>query len=307
MKLGHELAESRGRWPRLTDDLLAELQSWAGGHGLPEVPPEQLAIFAHSCHYEREATLACMDCYYRLRAQVPDFFAARDPTSQASLNALKVVYFAALPKPDKQGNRIIFHGLADGAPSRYQFADSVKLLLMSMDASLHEVGCVPGHVFLFDMRGVGIGHLTRLSLAGIKRFFEYIQDAMPVRLKAIHVLNCVWFIDRVLALVKPFMKKELMDISSTAESWRICAITSKKRSACSDALKTTRKNYQCPVPTRTSPRGRARRTSASVDLHPRTRHRHIYYMNTHVCSKKKTARRENMCFVLLDSRVRRKN
>ncbi|KAL7303038.1 hypothetical protein TKK_0004257 [Trichogramma kaykai] len=212
MKLGHELAESRGRWPRLTDDLLAELQSWAGGHGLPEVPPEQLAIFAHSCHYEREATLACMDCYYRLRAQVPDFFAARDPTSQASLNALKVVYFAALPKPDKQGNRIIFHGLADGAPSRYQFADSVKLLLMSMDASLHEVGCVPGHVFLFDMRGVGIGHLTRLSLAGIKRFFEYIQDAMPVRLKAIHVLNCVWFIDRVLALVKPFMKKELMDI-----------------------------------------------------------------------------------------------
>ena len=39
---------------------------------------------------------------------------------------------------------------------------------------------------------------------------------MPVRLKAIHVLNCVWFFDKVLTLIKPFMKKELLDIVSIA-------------------------------------------------------------------------------------------
>lgn len=124
----------------------------------------------------------------------------------------------ALPRPDRQGNRIIFHGLSDTNPSRYVFNEAVKLLLMTMDASLYAEGCAPGHIFLFDMRGVRIGHLTRLSVHGIRRFFEYIQEAMPVRLKAIHVINCVWFVDKVIALVKPFMKKELMDIVSTYTS-----------------------------------------------------------------------------------------
>jgi hypothetical protein len=133
-------------------------------------------------------------------------------------------YYINLPKPDKDGNQIIFHGLCDTNSSHYLFSDAVKLLLMTIDASLYNVGCVNGHIFLFDMRGVKITHLTRLSLLGIRKFFEYIQEGMPVRLKAIHVLNCVWFIDKVLALLKPFMKKELMDIVSLKSKYLHCAL-----------------------------------------------------------------------------------
>lgn len=123
-------------------------------------------------------------------------------------------FYICLPKPDRDGNRIVCHGISDSNSSNYMFNDSVKLLFMTMDASLYEAGCAPGHVFLFDMRCVGIRHLTRVTISGIRRFFEYIQEAMPVRLKAIHVVNCVWFIDKVLSLIKPFMKKELMEIVS---------------------------------------------------------------------------------------------
>lgn len=82
---------------------------------------------------------------------------------------------------------------------------------MSVDASLYYEGCAPGYIFLFDMTGVRLGHLTRLSLTSIRRFFEYLQDGLPVRLKAIHVINAVWFMDKILSIIKPFMKRELID------------------------------------------------------------------------------------------------
>lgn len=91
MKLGHEISESRARWPELTDELLEELQTWAVRHSLPRVPLEQLAIFAHSCFYDKPATLACMESYYKLRATEPDFFAERDPLTDAAKCTLKAV------------------------------------------------------------------------------------------------------------------------------------------------------------------------------------------------------------------------
>lgn len=120
--------------------------------------------------------------------------------------------FVTLPVPDPNGYRIIFHRLADNRPNQYMFNDGIKLLAMSVDASLYSEGCSPGYVFLFDMRGVRLGHLTRLSVSSIRKFFEYLQEGLPVRLKGIHVLNAVWFMDKILSLIRPFMKRELFDM-----------------------------------------------------------------------------------------------
>ena len=43
------------------------------------------------------------------------------------------------------------------------FNDGIKLQGMTLDASLYTEGCTPGYIFLFDMHGVRLGHLTRLS------------------------------------------------------------------------------------------------------------------------------------------------
>lgn len=85
MKLGHELSESRARYPEITDELLKELQDWATARNLGEVPEEQLAIFAHSCYYDKPGTFKCMETYYRMRAAVPEFFNERDVTVQDNL------------------------------------------------------------------------------------------------------------------------------------------------------------------------------------------------------------------------------
>lgn len=53
-------------------------------------------------------------------------------------------------------------------------------------------------------------HLTRVNLGSIKKFFAYLQDGVPGKLRAIHVLNVVYFFDKILSMIKPFMKAEIL-------------------------------------------------------------------------------------------------
>ncbi|XP_020288423.1 alpha-tocopherol transfer protein-like [Pseudomyrmex gracilis] len=212
MKFGHSIDDSRKKYPEITDDALENLQNWAKAQDLPKIAEEQLALFLHSCYYNLEDTKQCMNVYYRMRTTVPEFFKDRDPRLKEFQHSLKTLEFAMLPKSDPHGNRIIFHRLSDTRPQQYMFNDSIKAFLMSIDADLYSEGCSPGYIFLFDMQGSRIGHLSRLSLSSISKFFEYLQEGMPIRLKAIHVVNAVWFMDKLLALIKPFMKREVYEM-----------------------------------------------------------------------------------------------
>lgn len=71
---------------------------------------------------------------------------------------------------------------------------------------------------MFDMRHVRIGHLTRVRVSTIKKFFRYVQEAMPAKLCEIHILNNVSFFDKILTLIRPFMRAEIFKVLKTYPS-----------------------------------------------------------------------------------------
>lgn len=75
--------------------------------------------------------------------------------------------------------------------NKYTFNDGVKLLFMAVDACLEVEGTVPGYIFLFDMKGVKIAHLARLSLSFLRKFFQYIQ----VINFSIYLFKQIWHIN----------------------------------------------------------------------------------------------------------------
>lgn len=92
-----------------------------------------------------------------------------------------------------------------------------KLLItifVTIDSCLSHVGPRDGAIFLFDMKNVGLMHLTRVNLGSIKKFFTYLQDCVPGKLRAIHVVNSVYFIDKILTMIKPFVKAEILNCVS---------------------------------------------------------------------------------------------
>lgn len=82
---------------------------------------------------------------------------------------------------------------------------------MTIDSCLQKNGPRDGAIFLFDMKGVGLMHLTRINVASLKKFFQYLQEGVPGKLRAIHVFNVVYFVDKILSLIKPFMNAEIIE------------------------------------------------------------------------------------------------
>lgn len=65
------------------------------------------------------------------------------------------------------------------------------------------------------MKEVRFSHLTRVRLASIKKFFHYLQEGLPGKLCQIHVVNVVSFFDRIISMIKPFMRAEIFKCVST--------------------------------------------------------------------------------------------
>ncbi|VVC28755.1 Hypothetical protein CINCED_3A010787 [Cinara cedri] len=206
--------EEYAKNPEISKQNIEDLRKWiATQPHLPQnVTEEMLILFYHSCYFQMEQTKSCIEIYYTLKADTPEFFENRDTSRPEIINALNTLYFGCSSIRNPENYQIIYHRLRIFEANKYVFNDGVKLLIMAMDACFKVDGTCPGFIFVFDMRGVRLGHLTRLGISSLRKFFTFIQDGLPVRLKGIHVLNTHSLIDKIMMLVKPFIKKELLSL-----------------------------------------------------------------------------------------------
>lgn len=118
-----------------------------------------------------------------------------------------------LPKPTQQNYKLFIYRLANSDPDNYNFVDSLKTFFMVSDVRMiTEKDILDGEVPIFDMHGYSLRHLTKITLPIVKKYMMYTQEAHPIRLKQIHILNTPPFLDRCLALVRPFMKSEVASL-----------------------------------------------------------------------------------------------
>jgi hypothetical protein len=200
--------------PEISKENIENIRKWlvTQPHLPQNLPEEMLILFYHSCYFNLEQTKSCIEIYYTLKTNTPEFFANRDVSRPELVNALNTLDFGCIPTHNLNGYQIIYHKLRIFEANKYVFNDGVKLLVMAMDACFKVDGTCPGFIFLFDMRGVRLGHLTRLNISSLRKFFMFIQEGLPVRLKGIHVLNTQPIVDKIMIFLKPFMKKELLSM-----------------------------------------------------------------------------------------------
>jgi len=179
---------------------------------LPSIPELQLILFHHSCYYRNEATKKCIDNFYTMRTLCPMYFTNRDPGTNEFTVKLNNILITPLPGKTPEGYGIIYCRLMEPNPDNYDFGFQIKLFDMAVLQWLHREGCLPGVVFVTDMEGGTLSHMLKVTLTQVKHASFYVQEAFPFRLKGLHYVNPVSFIEKVINLIKPFIKKELMDL-----------------------------------------------------------------------------------------------
>lgn len=111
--------------------------------------------------------------------------------------------------PDNR--RVTFIRLVDSNSDKICFNHVIKAFYMAADirlATMDEVWA-EGEVPVFDMANTSWRHLTKIVLSTVRLFMKYNQEAHPVTVRQVHIVNCNGILNAVLATIKPMLKAEV--------------------------------------------------------------------------------------------------
>ncbi|XP_026326021.1 alpha-tocopherol transfer protein-like [Hyposmocoma kahamanoa] len=146
-----------------------------------------------------------------MRGSSPDLLRNRDPESPAVKKTFSIINLAQF---QVSGNRNLWiWQLNDPGLDNYDYLQDAKIFILSTDAWLLEDNTLEeADIVLMDIKDISLKFLTKFNMSVARRISKYQEDAMPIRLKEIHLINVPSFIDKLFALMKPLMKQEVTDM-----------------------------------------------------------------------------------------------
>ncbi|KAF9812566.1 hypothetical protein SFRURICE_014425 [Spodoptera frugiperda] len=192
---------------------LAAIREWLKKQ--PHLPDDwetgPIMTFLRGSSFSLEKCKRKLDMYFTMRAACPEFFTKRDAT-RPELNEIMTNKIQGPPLPGitPNGRRVtICRGIHPDLTSQ-QITDTLKLALMIGDVRLtEEKEGVAGDIYVLDAAVLGASMLAKLSAATIKKFMICVQEAYPIKLKEVHIINTSPLVERFVNFVKPFLKEKI--------------------------------------------------------------------------------------------------
>ncbi|XP_050353574.1 clavesin-1-like [Nymphalis io] len=192
---------------------IASLRRWLKTQPhLPEkyITDLDLILTYFCCYKSSEVSKQVLDVHFTLKTLFTNLFYNR-VVDERLLKTLNVVLVMPLQVRTYNNSYIVYHRLIDYDTKNFVFSDIIRAVLMLMDLRQYEDGTWPGFIILIDLNGVTLSHITKLDLQTVQQLLYYLQEAMLVKLKGLHFMNAPSYVDRLLMVLRPFLKKELMD------------------------------------------------------------------------------------------------
>ncbi|XP_041971721.1 alpha-tocopherol transfer protein-like isoform X2 [Aricia agestis] len=211
-------------WQRIRDELnekpennerdLQHIKEWLKQE--PHLPDEcddqRIMTFLRGCKFSLEKCKRKLDMYYTMRTAVPEFFENRDINSPEMKEIISQIQMPALPGLTPEGRRVVVMRGIDKDIQTPNVANAFKLALMMGDVRLaEEKEGVAGDVYILDASVATPSHFAKFTPTIVKKFLVCVQEAYPVKLKQIHIINVSPLIDKIVQFVKPFLKEKIRE------------------------------------------------------------------------------------------------
>ncbi|KAG5680468.1 hypothetical protein PVAND_009976 [Polypedilum vanderplanki] len=207
---------------------LTEFEDWVKDH--PRLPNRfnklLLLRFLKVYDFDIEAAKKLLILNLETRKKYPHIFHNRDLFSDEIQTAMSTLRCCTLPKNTKENHKITVFHLADPDPNNFSYVDIVRMILASLDTRL--IYCDPnelidGEISIVDVSGFSFRHFTKTisHIGTMKAYLSYAQEAAPIKIIQTHFINCPPIINKLIAIIKPFMTKEVWEslkVHSTLES-----------------------------------------------------------------------------------------
>ncbi|RZB40162.1 CRAL TRIO domain containing protein [Asbolus verrucosus] len=196
---------------RIQQENLERLRSLCIAQNMPPMSDEQLILFLLFGDDMVEVARNTITAYFKCKKNAPELFYNRNIDSESFKKTLDICEAALLPVRTRDNDAVMFGRLKDTSFTKYNFGGLIKLSAMIAELPLHK-NPPDGVVGVMDFKGIGLRHLLKMKLSIVRTILQYIQEGFPCKLKQIHILNSVGCIDKIIRLLKPFVKKEPLEL-----------------------------------------------------------------------------------------------
>lgn len=170
---------------------------------------EFLQRFLRVRKYNVEAALRTVQNYYRIRITSGPVFQEFLPSTVSSVTRNLMM---VLPGKDVHGRRVFLFKIGHWAVEESSFLEMHRGVMLCMEHLAKDPTTqVLGMAILLDFRGFTPEKILAMNFGLIRRGLEYLQDCMPMRLKAVPTVNQGTAFDIFFTLIKPFMKTKLVE------------------------------------------------------------------------------------------------
>ncbi|XP_050034694.1 alpha-tocopherol transfer protein-like [Dermacentor andersoni] len=157
--------------------------------------------------YNVEAALRTVKNYYKIRNTSGPVFRDFLP-SKVSPATRKLMM--VMKEKDAHGRRIFFFKPGMWVLEESSYVDVHRAIMLCLEHLARDPTTQTlGVVILFDYGGFTAEKVLAINVGLIRRGFEYLQDCMPMRLKAMHNVKQGLAFDTFFTLIRPFLKAKL--------------------------------------------------------------------------------------------------
>uniref|UniRef100_A0A1Y1LTY4 CRAL-TRIO domain-containing protein n=1 Tax=Photinus pyralis TaxID=7054 RepID=A0A1Y1LTY4_PHOPY len=226
---------------RTTIKDIEDVEGWLTTQTYPKLTKEQIVAFLLSCHNDKSWAKNTIAANFALKSNRPDLFTDRTLRNVSIQKILNVVHIGVMPVR-LNGSVIVVSQMVDTDYHNFDLIAYTKFILMGMETATLKADPPDGLIAILDSKGFGLMHLTCVKLDLVKWLLQYIQEGMPIKVTAVHIINTNTASEMALNLAKPFIKNEIKKTicfySSTSTLHRIwnCSIKTIYRNAIFPAI-----------------------------------------------------------------------